>query len=163
MKKPDFLNISIIKYSFLVFSVFLICIGCNQKTDTTASNETLELIDPMEGVWEQTNYYFLANGDTIFTSDTRVQHKIYLDGYIMWTADPAPDSSEWHGYGTYRLKNDTLFERLLSMSMPMKAQMESDDEAILIIEYDENSFKQMIEQEYNDTVYQSFEVYKKLN
>ncbi|MCK4699157.1 MAG: hypothetical protein KAT38_02435, partial [Bacteroidales bacterium] len=133
---------------------------CNQKTDTTASNETLELIDPMEGVWEQTNYYFLANGDTIFTSDTRVQHKIYLDGYVMWTADPAPDSSEWHGYGTYTYKYDTLTETLISMSIPVR----SDNNIYSIpVDLGKNSFKQVIEWENNDTIYQNIEVYKKLN
>ncbi len=160
MKKTDFLNISIFKYLFLVFSVFLICIACNQKTDTTASNETIELIDPMEGVWEQTNFYRLANGDTIFTSDNSVQHKIYLDGYVMWTSDPAPDSSEWHGYGTYTYKNDTLTETLISMSIPMR----SDNNTFsIMVDLGENSFKQIIEFENNDTIYQNIEVYKKLN
>lgn len=160
MNKTDFLNISIFKYFFFVFSLFLICIGCNQKTDTTASNETIELIDPMEGVWEQTNYYQLVNGDTIFTTDNRVQHKIYLDGYVMWTSDPASDSSEWHGYGTYTYKNDTLTETLISMSIPMR----SDNNIYSIpVDLGKNSFKQVIESENNDTIYQNIEVYKKLN
>ena len=87
MKKTAFLNISIYKYLFLVFSVFLICIACNQKTDTTTSN------DPMEGVWEQTYFYQLMHGDTLVTLDNLVQHKIFLDGYVMWTRNPAIDSS----------------------------------------------------------------------
>ncbi len=163
MKKLIFLNISILRYLFLVFSAFLLCIACNQKTNATASNETIEPIDPMEGVWEQTHSCSLVNGDTVRSRDNSFQHKIYLDGYVMWTADPATDSLEWHGFGTYRYKNDTLIEKLLSMSIPMKDAWGSENEFIFKIDYDGNTFKQVMAGEYNDTIYQNIEVYKKLN
>jgi hypothetical protein len=99
-------------------------------------------------------------GDTLVTIDTLVQHKIFLDGYVMWTRNPAIDSSEWHGYGTYTYKNDTLTETLSSMSLTMR----SDDNIYsILVELGENSFKQLSEIEYNDTIYQNIEVYKKLN
>ena len=160
MNKTGILNMSIFKYLFLVFSVFLICIACNQKTDTTTSNETIELIDPMEGVWEQTNFYQLMHGDTLVSLDNLVQHKIFLDGYIMWTRNPSIDSSEWHGYGTYTYKNDTLTETLTSMSLTM---MSDDNIYSIQVDLGENSFKQLSEIEYNDTIYKNIEVYKKLN
>ena len=154
MKKTGILNMSIFKHLFLVFSIFLICIACNQKTDTTAPN------DPMEGVWEQTYFYQLMLGDTLVTLDNLVQHKIFLDGYVMWTRNPAIDSSEWHGFGTYTYKNDTLTETLTSMSLTMR----SDDNIYsILVDLGENSFKQLSEIEYNDTIYQNIEVYKKLN
>jgi hypothetical protein len=154
MKKLICPNIRILRYLFLVVSTFLIFIACNVTTKPK---------DPIEGVWEQTHNYVLANGDTVFSSDNNFQHKIYLDGYVMWTMDPASDSSEWHGYGTYKLKNDTVIEKLLSMSIPMKAQMGSEGEFILKIDYDENNFKQEIRSKSNDTIYQQIEVYKRLN
>jgi len=161
MKKQDFLNISIFKYLILLLSVVLICIACNQNKNPRSSNE---IVDPFEGVWELTHNYVLANGDTVYIGDTGgTQHKVYLDGYFMWTTDPASDSTEWHGFGTYQLRNDTIIEKLLSMSIPMKAAMGSEEEAILTIEYDENTFRQVIESMVNDTVYQQIEVYKKLN
>ena len=154
MKKTDFLNINIFKYLFLVFSIFFICIACNQKTETTASD------DPMEGIWEQTYFYQLMHGDTLVTLDNLVQHKIFLDGYVMWTRNPAIDSSEWHGFGTYTYKNDTLTETLTSMSITMR----SDDNIYsILVDLGENSYKQLSEIEYNDTIYQNIEVYKKLN
>jgi hypothetical protein len=48
------------------------------------------------------------------------------------------------------------------MSLPMQAMWESGDEAILKVEYDENSFKQSMDQVWQDTVYQNIEVYKRL-
>ena len=69
----------------------------------------------------------------------------------------------WHGYGTYRLSNDTLIEKLSSMSQPLKVAMGSEDEVILKIEYDLNFYKQAMEQEFRDTVYLAIEEWKKLN
>lgn len=154
MKKLIYPNIRILRYLFLVFSAFLIFIACNETTKPK---------DPIEGVWEQTHNYVLANGDTVFSSDNNVQRKIYLDGYVMWTTDPAPDSSEWHGFGTYIIKNDTVIEKLVSMSIPMKAQVGSEDGFILKIDYNENNFKQEIRSKINDTIYQQIEVYNRLN
>ncbi|MEA3460286.1 MAG: hypothetical protein U9R49_00315 [Bacteroidota bacterium] len=143
--------------------LFTICIACNQQSDEGASTTDVRSVDPVEGVWELTSRYWVLDDDTIYADEVGVQHKIYSDGYVMWTSDPAPDSSEWHGYGTYRLSNDTLIEKLSSMSLPMKVAMGSEDEAMLIIEYDENFFKQAMEQEFRDTIYQYTEEWKKLN
>ena len=101
--------------------------------------------------------------DTIYADDVGVQHKIYFDGYVMWTADPGTDSSEWHGYGTYQLSNDTLVEKLLSMSLPLKLAMGSEDELMLKIEYDLSLYKQEWEQTFRDTIYLAVEEWKKLN
>jgi len=92
-----------------------------------------------------------------------VQHKIYYDGYFMWTADPGPDSSERHGFGTYQLSSDTLIEKLTSMSLPMKQYRGSQDEAILKVEYGPDFCKQEMEQPFRDTVYPAVEEYKRLN
>jgi hypothetical protein len=153
MKKLICPVIRIFRKLFFVFSVLVIFIACNVTTKPK---------DPIEGVWKQTHSYVLANGDTVFSTDKNVEHKIYLDGYVMWTQDPASDSSEWHGFGTYTIKNDTVIEKLLSMSNGMKAQRGSKDGFILKIDYDENNFKQVIRSEYRDTIYQSIEVYKRL-
>jgi len=151
----------------LLFPVFLICISCNRNSDSTTSIETVEQIDPLEGVWQLTNRYVLANKDTIYSSamesDYGFQHKIYIDGHVMWTKDPDPDSAEWHGFGTYIESNDTIFEKYLSMSNLMRVAMGSNDEAILKVDYDESNFKQVMESEWNDTIYHQIEVYKKLD
>ena len=167
MKKPALLNISIFKYLFLMFSVFLSCIACNQKTETTASNETIELNDPMEGVWQQIHHYYVANGDTVSSSNAEGEHKIYYDGYVMFTTDPEkdPDSIEIHGFGTYRYENDTVIEKIMTMSRWMKDLPGSEEFSHfpLIIYFDGNTFSQVAQGEFNDTIYQSIEVYKKLN
>ena len=149
---------------FLVATIlFTLCIACSQPSDEGASNKDVRDVDPVEGVWELSNRYWVLMDDTIYADGVGVQHKIYFDGYVMWTADPGTDSSEWHGYGTYRLSNDTLIEKLSSMSMPMRVAMGSEDEAMLLIEYDNNYYKQEMEQVFRDTIYQYVEEWKKLN
>ena len=135
----------------LTITLFALSIACTQQAD------------PLEGVWELTSLYWVQDDDTIYADEVGVQHKIYLDGFVMWTADPLTDSSEWHGYGTYRLSNDTLIEKLLSMSLPMKLAMGSEDEVMLKIEYDLNFYKQEMEQMFRDTIYLAIEEWKKLN
>jgi hypothetical protein len=147
----------------LVIALFTFCIACNQQSDEGASTEDVRSVDPIEGVWELTGRYWVLDDDTIYADEIGVQHKIYFDGYVMWTSDPGPDSSEWHGYGTYRLSNDTLVEKLSSMSLPLKIAMGSEDEVLLKIEYDFNFYKQAMEQEFRDTIYKYNEEWKKLN
>lgn len=46
------------KKLILTISVFLICFACDQKTDTSVQNETIEAPDPIEGAWKITEYSF---------------------------------------------------------------------------------------------------------
>ena len=117
MKKTDFPSIYLPKCIILLFSLLSFCTACNQQSDEGASNNDVMDATSIEGVWELTNYYWVNYewGDTLLPDpdEIGVQHKIYLDGYVMWTADPKSDSSEWHGYGTYRINNDTLIETVV--------------------------------------------------
>ncbi|WP_103867477.1 hypothetical protein [Aquimarina sp. I32.4] len=137
---------------FLVLLILLICISCNDKN--------VEDLNPMEGVWELSHFYHLENGDTLITDTAKVQHKIYLNGYVIWNTDPAPDSSEWHGYGTYTYKNDTVIEILTSMSKSMKSD---NNKYVIPIEHNNNSYKQVNTYRNNDTIYQNIEIYKKID
>ncbi len=151
------------KKSFVVTSLLMFILACNQTSTDTSLSEDTKKPDLIEGVWELSNHYWILDDDTIYADEVGVQHKIYFDGYVMWTADPAPDSSEWHGYGTYQLSNDTLIEKLSSMSLPMKLYVGSEDEVMLKIEYDPNFYKQEMEQVFRDTVYLAVEEWKRIN
>ncbi|WBX74737.1 hypothetical protein PG913_06115 [Tenacibaculum pacificus] len=117
-------------------------------------------LDPMEGVWELTEFHHLKNGDTLITDKNKVQHKIYLNGYVMWNTNPASDSSEWHGYGTYTYKKDTVIEILTSMSKSMKSDV---NKYIIPVKHGYKTYKQINTYKNNDTIYQNIEVYKKLD
>lgn len=156
MKKKTSSKKNIFKNLFLLLLISIIIISCDSKINSKKVKNS----DPMEGVWELNHFYHLANGDTLLTDTTKVQHKIYLDGYVIWNTDPASDSSEWHGYGTYTYKNDTIIETLISMSKSMKSDI---NKYIIPIERGNKSYKQVNTYRRNDTIYHNIETYKKLN
>ena len=151
------------KNILLLIAFFLFVFSCQQTTNESTDAEIAEPVDPMEGVWENTTTYWIANGDTIGTGEDIVQHKIYLDGFFIWNTNPTPDSSEWHGYGTYTYNDGIVTEKLLSMSYPMHSAFKIGEEAILKVEFGENTYFQIIENTVNDTTYQNIEHYRKLN
>ena len=55
----------------------------------------------MEGVWELTYFYLTANSDTLILNTNKTQHKIYLDGFVIWNVSPSNKTNEWHRFGTY--------------------------------------------------------------
>jgi len=154
MPNLNFKNTTIFK--LLMVSGFLLFISCDNKIKKI----TLLKKDKLEGVWEQTNYFRLKGNDTILKDASKKQHKMYLDGYLIWNSDAGLDGLEWHGYGTYTLKNDTLVETLTSMSIPLRGY-----HAIypIIIETKGNSLKQIIHYQKDNLEYQNIEIYKKLN
>ena len=73
MKKMAALKNNIFTNSFLLI---IICISCN----STNTDKEIKKRNPMEGVWELSQFYHLANGDTLISNTNKVQHKIYLNG-----------------------------------------------------------------------------------
>ena len=143
----------ILRFTLLVS---LLCAACNQPAETLSVDSARSV----EGVWKQTAHHWTTEfGDTVFVAPEHDAYKIYLDGHVMWNCEPDPDSIEWFGFGTYELNGDTLIERLSCMSLSMQDAMGEDDEAILIVEFDENNFRQTIEMIWQDTVYHNTEVY----
>ena len=147
-----------LKY-FVFASTFVlvgICISCNATSNPEKGSNS----SAIDGVWELSYFYNLGNGDTLSVDTSKVQHKIYLDGHVIWNTDPAADASEWHGYGTYTFKNDTITETLTSMSKSMQSDVNT---YVIPIERSNNTYKQVNTYERNDTIFQNIEIYKKLN
>ncbi|MFC2110105.1 hypothetical protein ACFLRU_05755 [Bacteroidota bacterium] len=156
MKKKSSLKYIVFTHTSFLFLLSLIFISCS----STTNNKKNEKINSMEGVWELSQFYHLANGDTIIIDTTKVQHKIYLNGHVIWNTDPDKNSSEWHGYGTYSYKNDTIIENLTSMSKSMKSDVNT---YVIPIEHNTTSYKQVNTYSNNDTIYHNIEVYNKID
>ena len=148
----------------LTITLFALCIACNQQPDAGTTGYAIRVPDPIEGVWELSSRYWYLDDDTLYAEPPNGStHKIYFDGYVMWTSDPDPDSSEWHGYGTYRLSNDVVIETLSSMSLPVKEEFNGEVEFELKTEYGQNFMKQEMPVPLRETIYQYVEEWKKLN
>ncbi len=142
------------KQALIILLLIGICISC--KTSSTIAKNT----DPIQGVWELNKFYHIGNGDTLMIDTTKVQHKIYLNGHVIWNTDPASDATEWHGYGTYTFENNTITEVLSSMSKTMKSDINT---YIIPIELSNKTYKQVNTYTRNDTIFKNIEVYKKLD
>ena len=139
--------------------ISLLCVACNQPADTLSEDTS----PSVEGVWKVTEHFWMNEyGDTVWVFPESDQYKIYLDGHVMWCGEPDPDSVEWYGFGTYELMGDTIIERLSTMSWSMQEMTEFNEEIVLVVEFDENNFKQYIESTWQDTVYYSKEVFVRL-
>jgi hypothetical protein len=165
MKKPGCQTYCLFKRIILPLIIFPFLLACSQKTDIDVSDNDTQDDDPIRGVWELFNHYWVKDGDTLLLApdEIEIKHKIYLDGYVIWSEDPMSDSLEWHGYGTYRFQNGTLIENVISTSLPMRSEMGTKNEIIYQIEIDEGFLKQTTERLHRGMMYQSVEEWKKLD
>ena len=142
--------------NIIIVNIFLcLLISC----DIDKKNKKTEKYGPLEGVWKLSEFYTLANSDTILKNFTKIQHKIYLNGHVIWNTDPDENGIDWSGYGKYTFKNDTITEILTSMSTSMKSDINT---YIIPIDFKGNSYKQVNTYIKNDTVFKNIEVYKKI-
>jgi hypothetical protein len=132
--------------------------------DNAVKGSTVES-SSIEGVWELTNQFWVKYGDTLFygPDEIPVKHKIYLDGYVIWTMEPFDESSEWHGYGTYRLSDNFLIEKMVSMSLPMRSELGSENQVTYQIDLKDDYCKQATNKPHRGTTSLFVEEWKKLN
>lgn len=142
------------KFLFLSLAIVLFA-SCNTQDNGKNQNQ-----DPLQGVWKLDAFYTLANADTIVKNYNKVQHKMYLNGYVIWNADTDENGVDWSGYGTYSFKNDTITETLTSTSKSMKSDVNT---YVIPIDFNVNSYKQVNTYYRNDTVFKNIEIFKKID
>jgi hypothetical protein len=79
------------------------------------SNEPTVVHNSLEGVWEMKHQYIYENNviqDTLFDVNGKRQVKIYSNGKVMWSRYSPKDANEWFGYGSYKIVDGFLEERL---------------------------------------------------
>lgn len=142
------------KFLFLSLAIVLFA-SCNTQDNGKNQNQ-----DPLQGVWKLDAFYTLANADTIVKNYNKVQHKMYLNGYVIWNADTDENGVDWSGYGTYSFKNDTITETLTSTSKSMKSDVNT---YVIPIDFNVNSYKQVNTYYRNDTVFKNIEIFTKID
>ena len=164
MKTPESQHVSISLPLIFLSLLLILLLACGPQADKSTMDQMTDF-ETMEGVWELSGHYYVKDGDTLYAepSEMGLKHKIYLDGYVMWSADPSFDSTAWYGYGTYILNGNTLVEKLISMSPPLKAEMGSENEIVSQVVFEEGRFKQESNSILRGSIYISVEVWKKLD
>ncbi len=100
----------------------------------------------LEGVWELKHQYIFENNeilDTLYNLDGYRQVKMYSKGKVMWSRFNPTDTNEWFGYGTYRVVDGFLEERLEYASNTMMQIVDTVQVFRFELEMDENSYSQI--------------------
>ncbi|MEN8703048.1 MAG: hypothetical protein ABF265_01260 [Polaribacter sp.] len=141
---------------FLFVSLIIVLLAsCNTQVNSKNQNQ-----DPLQGVWKLDAFYTLANSDTIVKNYNKVQHKMYLNGHVLWNTDTDENGVDWSGYGTYSFKKDTITETLTSTSKSMKSDINT---YVIPIDLNVNSYKQVNTYYRNDTVFKNIEIFTKID
>ncbi|WP_296637976.1 hypothetical protein [Polaribacter sp.] len=148
---------TLFKISKILFVSLIIVLlaSCNTQVNSKNQNQ-----DPLKGVWKLDAFYTLANSDTIVKNYNKVQHKMYLNGHVLWNTDTDENDIDWSGYGTYSFKNDTITETLTSTSKSMKSDINT---YVIPIDLNVNSYKQVNKYYRNDTVFKNIEIFTKID
>jgi len=99
----------------------------------------------IEGTWERTSFYNYR-GEIIdsFQSSIENKHiKIFTPSKVIWCRNNSADSTEWFGYGYYKLTDSLLIETLEFGSKSM--QVPKDGSSVYEFKYnlDSDTFSQI--------------------
>lgn len=116
-----------------------------KATESTNMEEDIE-INTLEGAWKLVSFLnYGENGvvDTILSSNTNKQIKMYSHTKVMWSRTRVSDSIDWFAYGDYTVKNGVLTEILDYGSKSMNEVIKEKTEFIFNVDIDENEFSQI--------------------
>jgi hypothetical protein len=146
------------KTVLLLLSLALI-VSCKNNTETKMQENKMNSSSKdltMKGAWKLISYYNYKDNkvsDTIKTSDTNKQVKMYTDSKVMWSRFRNSDSLDWFAYGSYSIVDGSLIEILdygsKSMNEAIKEQKKFSFKLIL----DEDKFSQIQTDEDGNPIY----------
>ncbi len=134
--------------------LLIICIALIFSCNDNSNVETLDKIDSkiaseintLEGAWKLVSYLnFGEDGrvDTIPSSNTNKQIKMYSATKVMWSRTRISDSIDWFAYGNYKIKNGVLTEVLEYGSKSMNEVIKERTEFVFNVSINENKFSQI--------------------
>ncbi|MGB5419818.1 hypothetical protein [Algibacter sp.] len=136
------------KKIFLIICIGLI-ISCNgnSKADKEVINTSKAESDmnTLEGAWKLVSFVnYGENGtrDTILSSDTNKQIKMYSKTKVMWSRTRIFDTIDWFAYGDYTVRDGILTEILDYGSKSMNEVIKDKTEFSFDVTIGENEFTQ---------------------
>ncbi|WP_406684611.1 hypothetical protein N1F78_02495 [Seonamhaeicola sp. MEBiC1930] len=138
------------KNSVIFFAVALfVSFSCNQskaKIDKTAENNNLEPELSLRGTWERTSFYNYTDdvvSDTIHPDIEDRHIKIFTESKVMWCRFIPEDSTDWFGYGSYNVKNNTLTEILEYGCKSMRVHIANDSVFVFNLTLTKDTYSQV--------------------
>lgn len=136
-------------------TLLLICIALffsckdnpkNALEEDVASDISEIKENTLEGAWKLVSYLNYGEDgtvDTILSSETNKQIKMYSGTKVMWSRTRISDSIDWFAYGDYSVKEGQLIEILEYGSKSMNQVIKERTEFIFNVEIGENEFTQI--------------------
>lgn len=136
--------------NLLLITCLALFFSCNEaKTSTTDLKNNSKInsdINTLEGAWELVSFINYGENeipDTILSSSTNKQIKMYSHTKVMWSRTRISDSIDWFAYGDYTVKEGVLTEILDYGSKSMNAVIKEKTEFIFNVTIGENEFSQI--------------------
>lgn len=133
---------------FLMTIILVLAISCNDSSKKKSGDDHQVPEDSIsiKGVWERTSYYNYQDGkiaDSFNSNEANRHIKIFTDSKIMWCRNHDTDSSEWFGYGHYKITDTLLTEILEYGSIKMGQHIEANPEFVFKYTLDKDRYSQI--------------------
>lgn len=142
------------KFLCSTFLVALLLLSC--KNDKM--QEKADIVDKkptLEGAWQMVGYYNYHDNkiaDSFMSSESYKQIKIYTPTKVMWSRLNRQDSTDWFGYGDYKITDSTLQEIIVYGSNSMNKAIEKNNEFNFELILKEDKFSQIELDEFGDRI-----------
>lgn len=137
------------KTKILLIFIAILAFSCKNEKPNEEIDSTVETIsEPLkiEGAWELVSFYNYTDNkvvDSYKTQEGYRQVKIYTPSKVMWSKNVPTDSTEWFGYGSYKIENGQLMETLDYGSKMMKIRIQENKEFVFELNLSKDSFSQI--------------------
>ncbi|WP_242206526.1 hypothetical protein [Aestuariivivens insulae] len=135
-------------YLFILFVV--LAFSCKNNSNTATNDDVLpnpnEKNPSLQGAWELISYFnYRSDGsiDTIKSSNSLKQIKMYSPTKVMWSRLRVSDSLDWFGYGDYTANDSVLTEVLDYGSKAMNNIIKENKEFVFKLILEEDKFSQI--------------------
>lgn len=133
-------------FTFFTIVLFVSCQDNKEKNDYPITEPDKINSTTLEGAWELVGFYNFVDNKVVDSFNAREgyrQVKLYTSSKVMWSKQVPSDSTEWFGYGNYKLENDRLTEVLDYGSKMMSKIIEERKEFIYELDLKNKSFSQI--------------------
>lgn len=133
----------------LLLLVLVFVLSCNNSSNKEAElpvQAEIEDVFSLEGSWELIGYYNYINNkvsDSFNSNPGYRQVKIYTPTRVMWSKLVPLDSTEWYGYGNYKITDTSLVEILEYGSTSMEKIIKDKKEFNYELHLEKDKFSQI--------------------
>ncbi|RIA09128.1 hypothetical protein OE09_0957 [Flavobacteriaceae bacterium MAR_2010_72] len=131
---------------FYILCITLVCLSSCKEKETNKTLKESDTMHKLDGAWELVSFYNYADNkvsDSFNIAEGYRQVKIYTPTKVMWSKNVPTDSTEWFGYGSYKIEGDSLIEILDYGSEMMRQIIEERKAFVFELHLKENSFRQI--------------------